>query len=98
MIWHLPDIPVFIDSRVDIFEYNGTLKDYLDIVRVENSLALLDKYKIQYVFFERDTPLVYLLEHAAGWRMDFARGNIVLIERCANIPKGINTVPNEAER
>jgi hypothetical protein len=98
MIWHLPEIPVFIDSRVDIFEYNGTLKDYLDIVRVENSLALLDKHKIQYVFFERDTPLVYLLEHAGGWRMDFARGNIVLIERCANIPKGINTVPNQAER
>jgi len=81
MIWHLPAIPVFIDSRIDIFEYNGSLKDYLDIVRINNSLALLDRYHIQYVFFEKDTPLIYLLQHAGGWKVDFEQGNIILLER-----------------
>jgi hypothetical protein len=87
IIWNLRDIPVFIDSRVDIFEYNGTFKDYLDIVRVKDSLALLDKYGIQYVFFERDTPLVYLLEHAGGWKIEYEQGNIVVLEREAGAPK-----------
>jgi len=81
MIWHLRAMPVFIDSRLDIFEYNGTLKDYLDIVRVNNSLALLDRYHIQYVFFEKDTPLVYLLRHAGGWKVDFEEHNLILLER-----------------
>ena len=53
MIWHIRSVPVFIDSRVDIFEYNGTFKDYLDIVRIKNTMSLLDKYKIHYVFFEK---------------------------------------------
>ena len=81
MIWHARGIPVFIDSRVDIFEYNGTLKDYLDIIRLKDTIPLLDKYDIQYVFFERDTPLVYLLEQTNKWKVDFEDESVVLLER-----------------
>lgn len=81
MEWYLHDVPVFIDSRVDLFEYNGTLKDYLDIIYIRNSLALLDRYRVQYVFFEKDTPLVYLLEHAGGWRVRYEDATTVLLER-----------------
>ena len=54
-------IPVFVDSRVDIFEYNGTFRDYLDIIRLNDTLALLDRYRIRYVLYEKDSPLTYLL-------------------------------------
>ena len=81
MIWNSRQWPVFIDSRVDIFEYNGTFKDYLDIVRIHNTLQLLDKYKIRYIFFEKDTPLVYLIQHVGGWKVDYESEKIIFLER-----------------
>lgn len=81
LIWNAREIPVFIDSRVDIFEYNGTFKDYLDIVHLKDSLALLDKYRIRYVIFERDTPLVYLLMTTHEWKVDYEDQTAVVLER-----------------
>jgi hypothetical protein len=86
LIWNVPSIPVFVDSRVDIFEYNGTFKDYLDIIHIENTLALLDKYRIRYILFEPDTPLVYLVTHTGGWKVDYQRDNIILLERTSALP------------
>lgn len=81
MIWNLRDVPVFIDSRVDIFEYNGTFKDYLDIIRIKDTVKLLDQQKVRYVLFEQDAPLAYFLEHTSGWKIDYRKGNVVLLER-----------------
>jgi hypothetical protein len=86
MIWNLRGWPVFIDSRADIFEYNGTFKDYLDIIRIKNSLGLLDKYKIRYVLYEKDSPLVYLLQHAGGWATDYQDERVILLERVTSVP------------
>src|SRR5206468_1965306 len=47
--WKDRELEVFVDSRVDIFEYAGVLKDYLDLLGLEQSKAILDKYKIRYV-------------------------------------------------
>ena len=81
LIWHDRHIPVFIDSRVDIFEYNGTFKDYLDIVRLKDSIALLNKYDIKYVLFEKDAPLTYLLKTTHQWKVDYEDGTTTLLER-----------------
>ena len=61
MEWHDPGFKVFIDSRVDIFEYEGVLKDYLVLLgadAMENRPdPILEKYKIRYVLFPRkDNP------------------------------------------
>jgi hypothetical protein len=79
--WHARQIPVFIDSRVDIFEYGGVFKDYLDAIRSKDSLAILDKYKIRYVLFERDAPLVYLLQQTHAWKVDYQDKSTILLER-----------------
>src|ERR1700733_245332 len=62
LIWHEHQIPVFMDSRVDIFEYNGTFKDYLDIAHLKDSIALLNKHEIKYVLFPKDAQLITLLQ------------------------------------
>lgn len=80
--WHHPQMRDFIDSRVDIFEYAGVLKDYLDFLGVDAVArkpdALLEKYKIQYVLFppsDSKNPLhtggnlVYVLEHDPRWKV-----------------------------
>ena len=84
--FHTPQIPVFIDSRVDIFERNGVLRDYLDMVRSKNSLALIDRYQIRYVLFESDAPLVYLLRQTQAWNATYDDGRVVLLERSTPLP------------
>jgi hypothetical protein len=87
MIWNLRDVPDFIDSRVDIFEYNGTFKDYLDIIRIKDTARLLDQQNVRYVLYEQDAPLAYFLEHTSGWKIDYLKGNVVLLERTAPLPR-----------
>ena len=81
LAFHSPQIPVFIDSRFDIYERNGTLKDYLDIVGLNNSLFILEKHHVRYVLFERSSPLVYLLQQTHQWHPLYDDGSTILLER-----------------
>jgi len=87
LIWNLPQVPVFVDSRVDVFEYNGVFKDYLDMVHLRGSLGVLDKYHIRYVLFERDSSLSYLLEHTPEWKIDYQDQTSILFERSSQTAK-----------
>ena len=53
--WNDPAVKVFIDSRVDIFEYAGVLQDYLDLLGSDSLVRRLDpvmqKYNVRYVLF-----------------------------------------------
>ncbi|MHB8302654.1 MAG: hypothetical protein ACYDC6_07455 [Acidobacteriaceae bacterium] len=87
LIWNTRQIPVFIDSRVDVFERNGVFADYLDAVHLKGSLRILDKYKIRYVLFEKDAPLTYLLLQTDRWKIDYQDDLTILLERKAeNLP------------
>jgi hypothetical protein len=59
--------PSFIDTRWDIFEHHGEMKDFINILRLHDSLDLLDKYRIDHVLVRQDESLSYLLEHTRGW-------------------------------
>ena len=78
LIWYERQIPVFVDSRVDIFEYNGTFKDYLDVIHLKDSIEILNKHDIQYVLFEKDAPLVYLLKATRDWKVDYEDKTITI--------------------
>lgn len=80
LIWQ-EHLPVFVDSRVDIFEYNGTFKDYLDIIHLNHTEELLDQHHIGFVLFEADSPLVYFLKHTGKWQVMAEEGNVVLLSR-----------------
>jgi hypothetical protein len=88
MIWNVRQVPVFIDSRVDVFERNGVLADYLRAIRIEDSLQVLDKYSIQYVLFENHRPLTYLLQHTSGWKVDYQDKTAILFERTKPLAQG----------
>jgi len=81
LIWNARHIPVFIDSRIDIFEYNGVFADYLDAMGVKNTLEVLHKYGIRYVLYRQESSVAYLLMHNSGWKIDYADGTTVLLER-----------------
>jgi hypothetical protein len=83
--WRDPDMKVFIDSRVDIFEYSGALQDYLNLLAFKNPSELLDKYQIRYVLFPPSEPLTYLLQHDPEWKVIYSDSVSVLLERSSAV-------------
>jgi len=81
LIWYARPVPVFVDSRVDIFEYSGVFADYLDIMGVKNSLALLRKHQVRYVLYAREKALAYLLRNTSEWKLIYEDKTAVLFER-----------------
>ena len=81
LIWNVRELPVFIDSRIDIYEYNGVFADYLDAIEIKGSLDILNKYHIRYVLFRKQSPLAYLLMNNTGWKIDYQDDTTVLLER-----------------
>jgi hypothetical protein len=79
LIWNARDIPVFLDSRTDIFEYHGVLADYLSALSLNDSLAILDHYHIDSVLLPPGAPMVYLLKHTAGWQVQYEDPVAVLL-------------------
>ena len=77
---------------MDIFEYAGVLKDYLDLLNLEHSGAILDKYKIRYVLFPQpggysESALTYVLEHDSSWKVIYKDNLTVLLERSGDIAR-----------
>jgi hypothetical protein len=81
--WNAPHIYPFIDSRTDIFEYNGVLRDYVAISTFNDTQALLDKYKINYVLYPAHTPLVYFLANSSSWECIYQDSQAVIYRRVA---------------
>ena len=79
--WHLPGVPVFIDSRTDIFEYKGVLQDYLSITGVSRSQELLDHYGVTTVLYPKDAPLTYLLTSNAHWQPVYEGAHSIVLRR-----------------
>jgi hypothetical protein len=69
LIWSLaPEHKVFIDGRLDIYEYAGVLADYISITRTEqNAPALLRKYGIRACLLYPEGPLVSMLAVSRDW-------------------------------
>jgi hypothetical protein len=86
LIWNARNIPVFIDSRIDIYEYSGVFADYLDALGVTNTLEILNKYHIRYVLFPQESSVAYLLSHSSGWKTSYQDGTTVMLERVGAFP------------
>ncbi len=84
--WNDRKVRTFVDSRVDIFEYAGVLQDYLDLLSLQKSKPILDKYQIRYVLFPHDEALTYVLEHDPEWKEVFNGKVSVLLERSSEAP------------
>ena len=73
MEWYAPELKPLIDSRADIFIYNGVFDDYLKVTGNDHSFQILDKYRIDYVLLPPKRPLIRLLQNSPAWRRDLRR-------------------------
>ncbi len=80
LTWQLPQYPVFIDGRTDL--YNDEIIDqWLEVVNMGPGWQeTLDRWKIRLVLLEPSQPVVKGLE-AAGWKRYYADSQAVIYGR-----------------
>jgi hypothetical protein len=83
LIWKLPRVKVFIDTRADAFEAQGVFADYVDAMMMKRPLEVLDRYRIESVLLPKSEPLSYLLVRTPGWVKLYDDGAAVVLERSA---------------
>ena len=87
LIWSLaPEHKVFMDGRLDIYEYAGVLADYVSIMRVEQNFPmLLRKYGIGACLLRRDAPLVGSLAASRDWEKAYEDDYSVIFLRTGDV-------------
>jgi hypothetical protein len=67
LLWELPEYPVFIDGRTDLYN-DEVINQWLQVVRAEPGWQqILDRWGVRLVLIEPAMPLVGHLKNA-GWQ------------------------------
>ncbi len=81
LMWMMPDRPLFIDGRTDIFVHEGVMQDYANAREGMKVAQTLDKYRIDAVLFPKQGPLAEHLLHDPAWKLSYSDTNAMLFER-----------------
>ena len=91
-----PEQRVFIDGRLDFYQYRGVLPDYLHITRVERDTPrLLQKYNIQACLIAPAIPLTTYLEASPEWEKVYEDPVSVLFVRAQVGKQRIETLKSK---
>lgn len=81
LIWNCRDVPVFIDSRVDVFEHHGIVREYMNFANLHDPLERLDQENIRYIFLGSHVPVTYLLKRVPTWKVRYSDDVAIIFER-----------------
>ena len=67
ILWELPEYPVFIDGRTDLYD-DDLINEWLQVLRAEPGWqAVLERWQVRLILVENGTPVVGQLEQN-GWK------------------------------
>jgi hypothetical protein len=82
LIWVLPEHPVFVDGRADVFEWTGVLREFGQWAMLQSDPnTLLDKYHVDFCLLERDAPMAHVLPLMHNWKEVYSDQSAVIFER-----------------
>jgi hypothetical protein len=82
LIWAMPEHPVFIDGRGDVFEWTGVFQEFGAWATLQaDPNALLDKYKIQFCLLSPGSPMARVLPLLPNWKAIYTDKNSVVFLR-----------------
>jgi hypothetical protein len=79
LIYHLPESPVFVDGRTDLFG-DEILEDYLRIISVDGWERLLADYQVDTLLIKSGSNLD-LFATKSGWQELYRDSIAVILER-----------------
>ena len=100
LIWAIPGRKVFIDGRLDIYEYGGVLQDYYAFINLEgNPDRFLGKYDLNSALLKPGDPITHYFRSALNWTIVFQDSTSIIFARCNGaIPaKGVDTKAQESK-
>jgi hypothetical protein len=84
LIWAMPEHPVFVDGRGDVYEYTGVLQEFGRWATLESDPnTLLDKYGIQFCLLEAQSPMTYVFPLMPNWKLAYSDGQSAIFVRTA---------------
>jgi len=82
LIWSLPEHPVFVDGRAEVFEWAGVLQEFGSWATLQtNPNTLLDKYGIQFCLLDANAPMAYVLPLMHNWKPVYSDNKSVIFVR-----------------
>jgi hypothetical protein len=80
LLWALPEYPVFIDGRTDLYN-DALIGQWLQVVKAEPGWQdILQRWDVHLILLESKTPLVSQLKEA-GWRLLYQDDQAVIYAR-----------------
>jgi hypothetical protein len=81
LLWALPEYPVFIDGRTDLYS-DEVISEWLQVMRAEPGWqAVLENYAVNLILVENDVLLDRLLENDRAWKLHYEDGLAVIYQR-----------------
>jgi hypothetical protein len=82
LIWALPEQPVFVDGRADVFEWSGVLSQFSEWATLQSDPnALLDKYDVDFCLLERESLMAHVMPLVPGWKAVYSDNASVIFVR-----------------
>ncbi len=80
LLWELPEYPVFVDGRTDLYN-DEVIGEWFKVVRAEEGWAdVLEKWGVNVVLVEQGAPVVIsLIEN--GWKTAHSDGTVIILTR-----------------
>ena len=71
LVWALPDMPVFVDARTDLYD-DEFLREYFKVMFIRPGWQeALDKYGVRLALTEHDSFLAAILATQSDWRLAY---------------------------
>lgn len=85
LIWAIPDHPVFVDGRSDVFEATGVLAEYKNWASIETDPnGLLDQYNISFCLLAHNSPMAHVLPLLPNWKNVYSDNMSTIFIRTSN--------------
>lgn len=82
LIWNLPETKVFIDGRGDVYDWNGTMGEYLRWANLrEDPKLMLDRHGIKFCLLYDGSSIARAMPYLPGWKKIYSDGLAVVFSR-----------------
>src|SRR5579862_1839790 len=87
LIWAIPERRVFIDGRMDIYEYGGVILDYYNFINLQgNPDRFAGKYDLKAALVKPGDPVTRYFQNSPDWKIVYQDSISIIFSRNSSGP------------
>jgi hypothetical protein len=99
LIWANPEKKVFTDTRADIYEYGGVLRNYYDFINLQgNPERFLGEYDLTAALVKPGIPVTRYFQTSPDWKIVFQDSTSILFARATRNNPAMDVPGKEPEK